>query len=143
MANLNPDINPAFINSSGLVDPDSIYPTPASRTSNWWIFRTTITQGNTVLLAYTPLSVSIHYDKAKAIEYMKKKVAIVNPTEVKIVLGPVSREEAFNWTTLNPFVYENPATESSAAAKNGKQSTPPTAKTKDDPDPYADDPNAG
>lgn len=129
-------------------NPDDIYPTPADRTSNWWVFRTMIVQGTTTLLAYTPLSVKLHYDKAEALKYMQEKVAIVKPKEVKIVMGPVSREEAFNWTTLNPYVYDTPAPEPPTESKRGNgdssgSSKPQVAKSKDDPDPYANDPNAG
>lgn len=142
------------------VNPDDIYPTPPRPDSAWWVVRTTIVQGSTTLLAYTPLSVQQHPYKDKAEQYMKDKVALTKPTEVKIIGGPFSREEAFAWTTLNPYTYDNGSgggNENVAATKKGEKSsnnsstnstnnsnssnnTP--AKNSNDPDPYADDPNA-
>lgn len=125
------------------VNPDDIYPTPPRPDSTWWVVRTTIVQGSTTLLAYTPLSVQQHPYKDKAEQYMKDKVALIKPTEVKITGGPFSREEAFAWTTLNPYTYDNGSgggSESVAAPKRGKETQP--AKSSSDPDPYANDPNA-
>lgn len=94
---------------------DDLYPTPARPDSTWWVVRTQVpdSAGTNTLVAFTPLSVPIHPNKDKAEQYMKDKVAIVKPSEVKIILGPVSREEAFSWCTLNPYVIQS-ATESAA-----------------------------
>lgn len=140
-------------------DPDSIYPKPVKPSNTYWIVRTMIDDGSNTVLAYTPLVVQEHPDKAKAEEFMREKVAAVKPKEVKIIGGPFGPTEAFMWTTLNPYVY---ATEASAntPAKNGHsqgstgtpdgtdssktQYKPNSTGKPGDPgyDPWADDPNA-
>lgn len=124
-------------------NPDSVYPPRARRTSYWWIVRTSITSGNSVVMIYSPLSLTLHSDKAAAEQFMKERVAVLKPTQVKIILGPVSGDEAFTWMTLNPYIYTAPAGAASATDGGGSVSSPGKgtgSNNKDDP--YKNDPNA-
>ena len=94
------------------VDPDKVYPPRIKPSDIWWVFRTTIKTksdtAETTMLAYSPLNFYLYPSKALAEAYMKDKTALLKPTEVKVVAGPCSREEAFGWCALNPYVYDSP-----------------------------------
>lgn len=85
-------------------DVDSIYPKVQPSDALYWIVRTQVDDGKNLLVAYTPLVVAVHPNKAKAEAYMKDKISLLNPKEVKVIGGPFNRTEAFMWCTLNPYV---------------------------------------
>lgn len=86
---------------------DDVYPPVPRPDDTWWMVRSAISGGSTTLYAFTPLSVKQHPNKEKAEQYVKDKIAVAKPSEVKIIGGPFSNNEAFMWTTLNPYVMED------------------------------------
>lgn len=118
---------------------DDIYPPPASPASTWWVVRTKVVSPKYTLLSYSPLSVPVHPSKVEAQKYMADKVQLLNPAEVKVIGGPYSRAEAFNWTTLNPYVVQESASSSASTNAGNSNSSSSGANGSD---PWANDPTA-
>lgn len=85
-------------------DIDKVYPTYIHPSTLWWVFRMKVTQGDNTIWTFTPVSQKKYPTLATATAAFTTLTADLKPAEIKMTLGPVSREEAFTWTTVNPVV---------------------------------------
>ena len=86
------------------VDINKVYPAYIHPSTLWWVFRMKITQGDNTIWTFTPVSQTTYPTLALATDAFTKLTADLKPAEIKMTLGPVYREEAFTWTTVNPVV---------------------------------------